>query len=199
MDMERALQISNQLTKCAVVRSGVMGDRGSDPGVPDCSLLEMLEAVEMVRTAGPIDNGDGSKALPVFCDPRLVAALYVLEHYEPNSAPIVMVDGRGVGVLPVRVEVDDERISVERSSKGQVPAAEPTPWSYDPSRGWERYWPGTRNLAACVYGYWEYAVYHLGREIDSGDVAEDQDGQVRRAICDRAIAALMKGEEVERG
>jgi len=74
------------------------------------SLAEMVEANRMVRQAGAVEiEGVGEKVMLTACEDRLVAALYVLYHYEPAATnhPIAHDGQKLVDVLPVIMEGAD--------------------------------------------------------------------------------------------
>ncbi len=96
MTLERARELAGQITNCAHKRIVGWTD---GPGLPDVPLAEMLEANRMVREAASVKTPTG-RLIAVTCDDRLVAALYVLENYEPSPQPIIIGEYRLVAVLP---------------------------------------------------------------------------------------------------
>ena len=94
MTTEEALKINGQITRCAMARTaGIGGDPGM-PGAP--SLAEMLEASAIVSKLNAT-----AQEIYLVCDPRLIAALYVLDNHDPDPDRPVVFDfaiGRGLWV-----------------------------------------------------------------------------------------------------
>ncbi len=69
----------------------------------DLSLAEMVEANRIVCEIGAVEIEAGAKEVRTVCEDRLIAALYVLYHYEPDMTnhPIVHDGQKLVDVLPV--------------------------------------------------------------------------------------------------
>lgn len=106
MDIERAKEITKACTAHFFYREGLQKE--PPPSLAEYSLAEMLEAQQVIKAANGTGNGGTST---IFCDDRLVAALYVAYHYAADptgdcEAKAVSLDGRGVFVFDMR-EVDD--------------------------------------------------------------------------------------------
>lgn len=97
MTDERARELTGEIH--AWIARTLFGPMPKTPP-PTFDLAEALEANERVRQMSPIDNGDGTKTLLCSCDPRIVAAIYVLSHFDaeqfPEPEPIVMGDGKAL-------------------------------------------------------------------------------------------------------
>lgn len=102
--------IAGQITRCALARQGLVPT--ADPGLPDVPLEEMLAAIRRVHNA-PLERDADGTTIPMLCDPRLVAALYVLDAYEPDSEPVTwcLEQGKrdlGRGLFVARLKLDNE-------------------------------------------------------------------------------------------
>lgn len=78
MDSERAEEIRSAVYGRAMHRIGFREDWCRET-LPDCTLAEMLEAMQIVEEEGK--GQTGARTIRMTVDPRQIAALYALEHY----------------------------------------------------------------------------------------------------------------------
>lgn len=105
MTYERAVEIVEACTANGVYH--MLGDRVREvPSLKDFTLAEMVEAQHVVRETenARMKPGAGPQTFHTVCADRLVAALYVAQHFpgdDPADAhPICLLpDGRAVVVL----------------------------------------------------------------------------------------------------
>lgn len=108
MELERAKQILNGINARRFYSMGIPCEMASLEGV---SLEEMLEATNEVAQHNSAQLKEtGPKTLTIVPHTRLIAAVYVLEHYQPSgeavaSKPLSTTQDICVGV--VRVEKED--------------------------------------------------------------------------------------------
>lgn len=97
MTPERAAEIVAAINNRAFMSMGLADQAGSLQGV---SLAEMLEAKALVKQgneeseAGARRSG-GGYSISCTPDDRLIAAVYTLEHYRPDTKPILCLPWRG--------------------------------------------------------------------------------------------------------
>lgn len=116
MTYERAVEIVEACTANGVYH--MLGSRGREvPSIEDFSLAEMVEAQRVVReTEGArMKPVAGPQTFHVVCDARLVAALYVAQHFpgdDPDDAnPVCLLpDGRAVFVLRLPEAMQDTEV-----------------------------------------------------------------------------------------
>lgn len=103
MDQERAEQIVADCIRFEMFAMGIGGE-GAKPPDLDYSLAELLEANHCLKKS--IKNPNGTTTIHMTCDDRLIAALYVLKHYEasaPDSVEPIVHDGeKAVAVISIR-------------------------------------------------------------------------------------------------
>lgn len=82
MHIEMALKIHAQILDAVLPYAG-LPQEGQFPGLPDCSLYDMLIACEKVRELNhPAKFPDGrARTLYVIPEARLVAAVYALQQF----------------------------------------------------------------------------------------------------------------------
>jgi hypothetical protein len=82
------------------------------PSLAEYSLQQLIDANHRVRDRNGTKNSDGSESYRMFCDDRLIAALYVAYNYEPEDQhdidPIVRLDDRALICLAVSARTDEE-------------------------------------------------------------------------------------------
>ena len=85
MEMERARDLNGRIVVLEMISMG-LGDERKPPSLEGIELVDLLEASRMVADdPGEVDE-NGIHSMPFFCDPRLVAALYVATHYRGSPA-----------------------------------------------------------------------------------------------------------------
>ena len=105
MDLERAKEITWACVQTHLFSMGVDDVVPPEPpGLRKYSLEELLEANRLVceenqrKSHQPVPHG-----IQVYCEPRLVAAIYVAEHYEASPAadpePVITVGGKALFVV----------------------------------------------------------------------------------------------------
>jgi hypothetical protein len=101
MDRNQALKIVGACVEHVMYLEGA----GDEPpaSLAEYSLRELLEANEMIAADSLERTEAGSTTVHVHCDPRLVAALYVAYHYEPEDPPRAIIAAKdGAMVVVVR-------------------------------------------------------------------------------------------------
>jgi len=90
MDLERAKEIVHAVNSVAYATIGVPNFL-SPQWLEKVPLAEMIEAKALVENdnKGRPSNSDGSKSFSIIPDDRLIAAVYVLLHYDAGRAPIL--------------------------------------------------------------------------------------------------------------
>jgi hypothetical protein len=83
MDLDRARQIVAACVNHSLFRMGVIEE--PPPSLAEYSLGELLEANEMIRAQNDEVDAAGNRKIQIVCDDRLIAALYVLYHYEASE------------------------------------------------------------------------------------------------------------------
>lgn len=93
MSFDRALEIVHAINNRAFFGMGlnIVGPIGSLEGV---SLAQMLEAVTVVKAHDSASEGTFPRTIHVVPAERLIAAAFVLEHYEPSTEAIVVAPTR---------------------------------------------------------------------------------------------------------
>jgi hypothetical protein len=90
MTVERAREIT-----AACVRTCFATTIGEEyVPLPTCSLLEMLQANEIVAADRGLDNGDGTRTILVNCAPRIIAVHYAFEQY--GQDPSALLEALGI-------------------------------------------------------------------------------------------------------
>lgn len=108
MDLETAKKITGECVDNKMFSMGI-GDK-LPPSLEDYTLLELLEANHMVRADNGTKTEDGKTSHALFCDDRLVAALYTFYHYEDEPPtgdiePIVHIFNKAL--VCIRVDTED--------------------------------------------------------------------------------------------
>lgn len=108
MTDERALEVISPLLDCCLAR--LMGPKLLP--IPDFDLAEALAAAAHISMINerPIPEGAG-RIIEMTIDPRGLAALYVMAHWEPQSndgrpEPVMVTKGRGLFLLELPEEGD---------------------------------------------------------------------------------------------
>lgn len=96
MTLERAREIVTAINDRCMATIGLPAKLASLEGV---SLEEMIEAKRLVENANTVNQAaakfsGGSYSISMVPDDRLIAAVYVLDHYPDSSEPILSVPGR---------------------------------------------------------------------------------------------------------
>ena len=122
MTIDRAREIVVAILGRAFVTMDLPGDLSSLTGV---SLLDMIHAKEIVEqhnkdAAAAAKLNGGSYSISVVPDDRLIAAVYVLEHYPHSDDAILAVpvksflgNVKAVAVQVVEVQKDEECVCEE--------------------------------------------------------------------------------------
>lgn len=108
MDLDRAKRITGWCIANKMVTMGVGDD--SVPDLDGISLAELLEANHMVKADNGEKNEDGTTSMQMFCDDRLVAALYTFYNYDAESGddiePLVRLGDKAL--ICIRVPEDQD-------------------------------------------------------------------------------------------
>ena len=107
MDDEQARAINRLLTRVTFAAHGLTDDAPSMDELRTISLSEMLEAKGLIEAANKVGGGNGKRTITMVCDDRLIAAIYVLAHYEPRNETIVELGDIGVAVLALAKDPPD--------------------------------------------------------------------------------------------
>jgi hypothetical protein len=67
--------------------------------LPTCSLVEMLQANEIVAADRGLDNGDGTRTTLMNCAPRIIAAHYAFEQYGKDPRQLLEALGIVINVV----------------------------------------------------------------------------------------------------
>lgn len=94
----RALDIVSMVNDMAFCSMGLWEEGKPLRSIRDVSLAEMLEAKRIVeeKNALPLPPPGGARTIHCVPDDRLIAAAYVISHYEPNGSPILMLPQQSV-------------------------------------------------------------------------------------------------------
>lgn len=95
MSLERALEITAAI--CARSWATDISPDWAQPSLAGISLREMLDARDVVDAENARPKSKGPRTIYVVPDPRLIAAVYTFEHYEPSRQAVLsvpMADGR---------------------------------------------------------------------------------------------------------
>ena len=67
----------------------------------DYSLKELLEANQIIKeiNQSKINAGNGMMTIRIACEDRLIAAVYVLMHYDASGGAIAMMDDKILGIV----------------------------------------------------------------------------------------------------
>ena len=81
-------------------------DVGEPPSIEDYTLRDLLDANDLVRELNRAEDHElGPRVIQVVCDERLIAALYVAQHYgtsaPENPEDIVVVNGKGLFLFDI--------------------------------------------------------------------------------------------------
>lgn len=85
MDMEKARDLNGRMVTLEMIGMG-LDDERDPPSLEGIELVDLLEASRMVADDLGEVGDDGMRSMPCFCDPRLIAALYVATHYQGSPA-----------------------------------------------------------------------------------------------------------------
>ncbi|MBN9525715.1 MAG: hypothetical protein J0H82_05920 [Alphaproteobacteria bacterium] len=105
MPLDRARAISTAIQNAYLWAQGIIDHKPDLAALNGVSLAEMLAskaAIEAENRAARARSSGGSYPIFSICDDRLIAAAYVLVHYEPDRKAIVADSGKAVAVLPLR-------------------------------------------------------------------------------------------------
>jgi hypothetical protein len=96
MDLKTAKEITHKCGLHVFYLQGVTEDE--PPSLAEYTLSELLEANHRVKQWNARDPDEaGRKNMQIYCDDRLIAALYVTYQYEPDwpddAQPIAMREG----------------------------------------------------------------------------------------------------------
>lgn len=106
MTLDRALEITSAI--CARSWATDIDGDYPQPSLVGISLREMLEACEVVEASNvPPALPSGIRVIHVVPDPRLVAAVYAFEHYEPSARAILAVPGQS-GTIRMLAVIDQQ-------------------------------------------------------------------------------------------
>jgi len=83
MNLQEARDITAACTANKMASMGI--GENQPPSLADYSLEQLLVANRMVKEEPNTKNKDGTESMQMFCDDRLVAALYTVYHYEAEE------------------------------------------------------------------------------------------------------------------